>query len=1354
MAIDLNTYTPQQQLAAVYILYYNRAPDPAGFQFWESLLVESIFDLDPDPAVTGMTLEEIATHFSDQVETRNVYDYFDPGAVNPSSLEFLSQVYANLFGRAPDAAGIQFWANQLDGGLVPPGEILVAIMEGAQGSDIDVLNNKLTVALDWHDSAVDAGMTQPIAPDSPERDAAAAALKGVTANPDTVDTALALTDAYFDNTIRLTSGEDRGADFIGTHLNDTFDASLTQNPAQGGVSNTLSSGDQLNGMGGTDTLKAVLLPEVGPGDGWNWIDVQPTTEQIENIEIEVRDAAGWNTSDYGSATSGFGYGATLDAKDMTDIQRIGSHRSDGDLVIENLTTLDRNGFARDTDAITVVMDHTDNFNSDGDASDLHVLFDNDYLLSGETSQGEAQFFLLDQDAELRIKKGQPAEGRLDEIDKNGIRFEINGKEVVLAFDGDRVQEGHPNEVNTHEEFVAALQPALAQAIADGDLPAGTTVTLELSPVVLFDGGGLRLNQAALQDGSFSDIIPGIKVTSGDGSEITAIGYSAPPDITGEFNVFGRFADEFEQAEEPIAIDIELHKVGRGSDGGDLVIGGKAGAPHDGYYEGDYTYEHWHEWVQQDGLTPDGIADGIEVFNVYVKGAGANDPNGKPNKPSSVGTMTSTGDELGVVNIMTHPDYVQGATFASLEVRDGFNSMGSDMEDGDLRLIDATGFLGDLLLGTTEDIINADSIVATGGGDVTLWANYNGYENHQQYSVVTGPGDDWFNIAIDGDAVDAVTEGFSLNMGAGDNTAFLKVSDDSASRGAASASTSNGFDANGVSQETTDMLKNLSAVSGPGEDYIEVRGMGTWRIDTDGGSDTVYINSGGAEAEGNLWSPSAGPLNFNGSFAPQVFYKAKLSISVAGFESVVDLDTGDDFILTEAELNAAIIRAVEQNDVINQLVATQLGTTDQDLIVRSIIDGVNEAGFQIWQPELVTGTPAAGSSQVTLAASDVAGMTRDLVKVGNAPGQAPGLITSSSSVDTAAEIVSLYPDTSDYARFGNNGMDDYQGQIVTWTANAYDDGGTVGGIENNSEINIGTGANDLVILSANNASPDYGPNALKSAAAVVQVGDGFSSNTLVFDDLNAGKVSIVNWFSGRSTINLLSNDDMNGAQGAFSSGPTGSGNQVNGSHLLDFTAFLTNESTLSGSSASSGLEAIDVVNNLGDGVGNTMVKLGANSINFLTVDDLEAMAGGATNYSFASLTAAQIKAQIEAGAATDVNITYGAATVSDGTTSGLVKGTTLRTSIIAVENIDGELVQDVGGPVLDNSNHGDYKFFLVTYGVGAEDDDSTVTVAEITQADFGDRILEEVGSGGINDIDLEPNIVGSVHYGGLDLAGDI
>ena len=137
---------------------------------------------------------------------------------------------------------------------------------------------------------------------------------------------------------------------------------------------------------------------------------------------------------------------TVDAKKITDIDHIGSYMSDGDLVIENLTTLTSDGVARNTDTITVTMDHTDNFNHDGDASDLTVFFDEDYLLSGQSVQSKAIYYLLDQDADMNNTDvdGDGVVDLLAYINTNGLRFTVDGgEEQVIEFDQDLLTtDGH------------------------------------------------------------------------------------------------------------------------------------------------------------------------------------------------------------------------------------------------------------------------------------------------------------------------------------------------------------------------------------------------------------------------------------------------------------------------------------------------------------------------------------------------------------------------------------------------------------------------------------------------------------------------------------------------------------------------------------------------------------------------------------------------------------------------------------------------------------------------------------------------------------------------------------------------
>ena len=98
----------------LYIAYFNRAPDALGLCFWGSAYAG------------GTTLEEMATLFLDQDETRATYP------AGASNLDFATQVYSNVLGRTPDQAGIDFWVGQLDSGNVSRGTFILDVLKGAK----------------------------------------------------------------------------------------------------------------------------------------------------------------------------------------------------------------------------------------------------------------------------------------------------------------------------------------------------------------------------------------------------------------------------------------------------------------------------------------------------------------------------------------------------------------------------------------------------------------------------------------------------------------------------------------------------------------------------------------------------------------------------------------------------------------------------------------------------------------------------------------------------------------------------------------------------------------------------------------------------------------------------------------------------------------------------------------------------------------------------------------------------------------------------------------------------------------------------------------------------------------------
>ena len=104
-----------------------------------------------DPAVSGsnaMSLTQIAQSFSVQSEARNTYAYLSSPSLATVST-FLTSVYANLFNRAPDAAGLAYWTGEINSGRSNVGNAIVNIISGAQGVDATTISNKSAAGLNW-----------------------------------------------------------------------------------------------------------------------------------------------------------------------------------------------------------------------------------------------------------------------------------------------------------------------------------------------------------------------------------------------------------------------------------------------------------------------------------------------------------------------------------------------------------------------------------------------------------------------------------------------------------------------------------------------------------------------------------------------------------------------------------------------------------------------------------------------------------------------------------------------------------------------------------------------------------------------------------------------------------------------------------------------------------------------------------------------------------------------------------------------------------------------------------------------------------------------------------------------------
>ena len=261
----------QDSVSSLYIAFFGRAPDAAGFGYWTQEIAG------------GMSPFKIAADFALSTEWTSKY-----GGLTPD--QQVERFYQNTFGRAADAAGLAYWVAEIDGGL-PFSTVAYQIIWAAKlgGPNVDPADNALVL------NKISVAEYFAIDLSSNDTAIAATAFNGVTQDPATVTAAearlsTAVNPPPVGQTFTLTTGVDT---FTGTEYNDTFNASL-----DGGL-NTLNPLDSLNGNGGIDTLNAVIASSVTPA-------------ALTNIEV-------LNATFSGAATLGL-----INAGQLTNVNNVGS----------------------------------------------------------------------------------------------------------------------------------------------------------------------------------------------------------------------------------------------------------------------------------------------------------------------------------------------------------------------------------------------------------------------------------------------------------------------------------------------------------------------------------------------------------------------------------------------------------------------------------------------------------------------------------------------------------------------------------------------------------------------------------------------------------------------------------------------------------------------------------------------------------------------------------------------------------------------------------------------------------------------------------------------------------------------
>ncbi len=225
----------------------------------------------------------------------------------------------------------------------------------------------------------------------------------------------------------------------------------------------------------------------------------------------------------------------------------------------------------------------------------------------------------------------------------------------------------------------------------------------------------------------------------------------------------------------------------------------------------------------------------------------------------------------------------------------------------------------------------------------------------------------------------------------------------------------------------------------------------------------------------------------------VLYKATVTVDFAGFTSTVLVDTtaANNFVATQADINAAIIKAIadttgtNNGSELSRLLTTEFGkgsANNQQLIIKSTVQGVNDLTISVNQPNAVTAAAGANAGQVVVNTADYAALEAGLIETGVISSAAiPN--NNETEVNAALNLIDgNRNETGAVAVATDLVLDSVNGTDGTNNTNA----------DSRAIIDMGTGANDLVALDSDKDSMD----------------------TLVFSD-DFGKVSVVN-FDGTST----------------------------------------------------------------------------------------------------------------------------------------------------------------------------------------------------------------------------------------------
>lgn len=807
--------------------------------------------------------------------------------------------------------------------------------------------------------------------------------------------------SYEVNTFVLSSAVES---LVGSSANDVF---------KGITPDALSSGDVLHGGAGNDLLDAVLAftPHA----------IRAVTTGIETVAISAQS----NTANSSGDNNINQQQVTVDAHEMQGVTTWENNNSRADLIVEDVR-IASNQITKD---ITVAMVETD-----PGSVDYGVYFDQ--LSLRTTTNSTSQLNLQVMDTASVVAGTAP----LLNSPYRGFKFTVtdaNGVTGPVTLESDAI-----DAAQTYAELATAFQAAADAVFGAGvvTVSVGKAYTAtDTTTGATVSGNEITITAA----GAYTFTTP------------AGSGWVAAGVVPANSGLHTNFNTAASSSTDLVTVQVILDDVGRGSTGGDLVIGGLS----TGTTSTSKGVERFEVRVDDNSKLQNISSTNNSLKEVVLT-------NGTTSSSSSA--YTTTVKDQGNLTVRGNaPTDTDGALPGSASVHDayGFN---------DVRLIDGSAFKGHLdisaqfsqasiakyvQLSDTNANPAADTVAVEykgGSGNDTLIVDIDGTAAASRSTIVSGRED--FTFKVEG--------------GAGDDKITLTVNQ-------AGWGSENWY-------YNQNLNNNITIDAGAGNDVIRTPGAGDKKIDAGAGNDVVYSDNTGAVNYDlfdavNATTKGAWVFNTAGQTIDALdnanrdlndirsdvndsynLFKATVQVSFKGLESrVITLANTTTYKTTDLEINQAIKDAINNDAVLKNLLVAKDGPANS-LVVESLIDGVM----------------TAGDLAVTLAAPTVNLSTAELAAV-NAAWKTTH--TSGQEITAMGATVAGFNTKADYST--ELAQDD----------NGFDVVGAASFTTADNFITVGTG-DDVVVLGTTLNSVGVGVE--WSSNEVVIFGAGFGTDTIV------------------------------------------------------------------------------------------------------------------------------------------------------------------------------------------------------------------------------------------------------------------